>query len=237
MEVNRRDMLKGAAAVAAAGSLTLFEGAGIASAATRRSAIRSTMRMGSGGPEVLALQRRLSSLGYWLGVTDGHFGDLTRQAVVAIQKVGGLVRNGQCGPPTWSRVDAGIRPRARSAKGHVIEVSKATQTLLIVDSGVVRRIYNLSTGSNQRYFSEGRWQIALTPSGSFRVFRHVNAWDNGPLGPLYRPKYFNRGIAIHGYPSVPSTPVSHGCCRVSLPAMDNLWGAGVLELGTPVLVY
>jgi len=229
MEVSRRDMLKAAAVVAAAGPLTFFEG-GVASAAARPSAARATARMGSGGPEVLALQQRLSALGYWLGVKDGHFGDLTRQAVV-------LVRNGECGPTTWARVDAGTRPRARSVKGHVIEVSKATQTLLVVDSGVVRRIYNLSTGSSQRYFSEGRWQVALTPSGSFRVFRHVNAWDRGPLGPLYRPKYFSRGVAIHGYPSVPSTPVSHGCCRVSLPAMDSLWGKGVLELGTPILVY
>jgi N-acetylmuramoyl-L-alanine amidase len=232
MEFNCRDMLKGTAAVATAQSLTLFVGAGAASAAAR-----STLRMGSRGPEVLALQRKLTSLGYWLATADGQFGDLTRQAVVAIQKVGGLPRNGECGPLTWSRVDAGIRPRARSIKDHVIEVSKATQTLLIVDSGVVKRIYNVSTGSNQRYFSAGMWQIALTPSGSFRVFRHVNAWDSGPLGKLYRPKYFNRGIAVHGYPSVPPTPASHGCCRVSLPAMDNLWGAGGLPLGTPVLVY
>ena len=232
MEFNRRDLLKRAATVATGGSLTFIVGAGPASAANR-----ATLRMGSRGPEVLALQRRLTSLGYWLGAADGHFGDLTRQAVVAVQKVGSLYRNGECGPLTWSQVDAGRRPRARSAKGHVIEVNKATQTLLIVDSAVVKRIYNVSTGSNQRYFSEGKWQIALTPSGSFRVFRHVDAWDSGPLGSLYRPKYFNRGIAIHGYTSVPSTPASHGCCRVSLPAMDNLWGAGGLPLGTPVLVY
>ena len=232
MEINRRDMLKGTAAVATAGSLTLLVGVGAASAATR-----STLRMGSRGTEVLALQRRLTSLGYWLGAADGQFGDLTLQAVVAIQKVGGLHRSGECGPLTWSRVDAAIRPRARSSKGHVIEVNKATQTLLIVDSAVVTRIYNVSTGSNQRYFSEGTWQIALTPSGSFRVFHDVNAWDSGALGKLYRPKYFNRGIAVHGYTSVPPTPASHGCCRVSLPAMDNLWGAGGMHLGTPVLVY
>jgi peptidoglycan hydrolase-like protein with peptidoglycan-binding domain len=232
MELNRREMLMGTVAVATAESLALLIGTGAASAATH-----PTLRMGSRGPEVLALQRRLTSLGYWLARADGRFGDLTQQAVVAIQKVGGLVRNGECGPLTWSRVDAGTRPRARSAHGHVIEVNKATQTLLVVDSAVVKRIYNVSTGSNQRYLLDGKWQIALTPSGSFRVFRDVDAWDSGPLGKLYRPKYFNRGIAIHGYPSVPSRPASHGCCRVSLPAMDTLWGAGGLQLGTPVLVY
>jgi lipoprotein-anchoring transpeptidase ErfK/SrfK len=106
-----------------------------------------------------------------------------------------------------------------------------------VDAGVVRRIYSTSTGSGLRYLSGGTWHTALTPSGSFRVFRRVNAWDTGPLGKLYRPQYFNGGIAVHGYTSVPSTPASHGCCRVSLPAMDNLWGASGIQVGTGVLVY
>ena len=232
MELNRRDMIRGAAAVATAGSLTLFGRAGTAEAAAH-----PTLRVGSRGSEVLALQRRLTSLGYWLGMADGEFDDLTRQAVVAIQKVAGLGRDGICGPLTWSRIDSGVRPRARSASGHVFEVNKSTQTLLIVDSGVLTRIYNTCTGSGQRYYSRGTWNTALTPSGSFRVFRRVNAWDNSALGQLYRPQYFNRGIAIHGYTSVPSTPASHGCVRVSLPAMDSLWGGGGLHVGTGVLVY
>jgi len=65
----------------------------------------------------------------------------------------------------------------------------------------------------------------------------VNGWDRGPLGSLYRPQYFNGGIAIHGYTSVPSTPASHGCCRVSLRAMDNLWGVGRIRVRIAVLVY
>ena len=231
MEINRRDMLKGAA-VATAGSLTILTGAGPASAASH-----PTLRVGSHGAQVLALQRRLSTLGYWLGTADGEFGDLTRQAVVTIQKVAGLSRDGICGPVTWLRVDSGTRPRARSTRGHVVEIRKATQTLVIADAGVVRRIYNTSTGSGQRYLQGGTWHIAVTPSGTYRVFRRVNAWDSGPLGSLYRPEYFNGGIAVHGYTSVPSTPASHGCCRVSLKAMDNLWGVGGIQVGTTVLVY
>jgi hypothetical protein len=231
MELNRRNMFKGAA-VASAGSLTLLSGAGTASAATRL-----TLRVGSRGSQVLALQSRLTRLGYWLGTVDGQFGDLTRQAVVAIQKVAGLSRDGICGPRTWSRLDAGNRPRARSTAGHVIEIGKATQTLLVVDDGVVRRIYNTSSGSGQRYFQDGMWHIAVTPSGTYRVYRRVDGWDNGTLGSLFRPQYLNGGLAVHGYTSVPSTPASHGCCRVSLPAMDNLWGIGGMQVGSPVLVY
>ena len=131
MELNRRDVLPGAA-VATAGSLTVLTGAGSAAATTH-----PTLLVGSHGSQVLALQAKLTSLGYWLGGVDGQFGDLTRQAVVAIQKVAGLSRDGTCGPLTWSRVDAGIRPRARSARGHVLEIRKRTQTLL--NRGLWRR--------------------------------------------------------------------------------------------------
>ena len=186
---------------------------------------------------MLILQQRLTSLGYWLGEVEAAFGDLTRQAVVAIQKVADLSRDGICGPLTWSRVEAGVRPRARSDKGHVVEVRKTTQTPLIVDSGVATRIYNTSTGSNQRYYQEESWHVALTPSGTFRVFRRVDGWDSGPSGSLYRPQYFDAAIAVHGYTSVPSTPASHGCVRVSLRAMDNLWGVAGIQVGSSLLVY
>jgi hypothetical protein len=209
MQINRRDMLMGAAA-ATAGSLTILTGA-----ATAPAAPHPTLRVRSDGSQVLALQQRLAALGYWLGGVDGQFGDLTRQAVVAIQKVASLSRDGICGPLTWSRVDAGIRPQARSATGHVVEIRKTTQTLLVVDSGVVKGIYNTC----------------------FAVFRRENTWHNSPLGSLYRPQYFSGGIAVHGYTSVPSTPASHGCCRVSPRAMDDLCGIGGMQVGTCVLVY
>jgi N-acetylmuramoyl-L-alanine amidase len=129
-----------------------------------------------------------------------------------------------------------VRPAARTTKGGVVEIDKKTQTLLVVNAGVVRWVFNTSTGSGRKYRQGGKDHIAVTPSGDFRVFRRVDGWDDGPLGKLYRPQYFNGGIAVHGYPVVPSTPESHGCCRVSLPGMDFLWGAGGMGVGTRVLV-
>jgi N-acetylmuramoyl-L-alanine amidase len=231
MPLNRRDLLKGAA-VATAGSLTILAGVETASAATH-----PTLQVGARGSHVVALQRRLSSLGYWLGAADGEFGDLTRQAVIAVQKVAGLSRDGVCGNLTWAKVNAGTRPRARFRSGHVVEIDKKTQTLLVADSGVVKQIYNTSTGSGQKYLQAKVWHVALTPSGNFRVFRRVNGWREAALGTLYRPQYFNNGIAVHGLASVPAYPASHGCARVSLPAMDNLWRAGGMNVGTAVHVY
>jgi lipoprotein-anchoring transpeptidase ErfK/SrfK len=45
----------------------------------------------------------------------------------------------------------------------------------------------------------------------------------------------DRGYAIHGSTSVPSYPASHGCVRVTLPAMNRLWSS--LRIGMPVHVY
>jgi len=61
-----------------------------------------TLRVRAYGSSVFTLQRQLAACGYWLGAVDGQFDDLTRQAVVAIQKVAGLSRDGICGPLAWS---------------------------------------------------------------------------------------------------------------------------------------
>ncbi|GAA1232263.1 L,D-transpeptidase family protein [Oryzihumus leptocrescens] len=231
MDIGRRSLVRGTVGITTACVLGVAQGAGSALAATH-----PTLSAGSRGTAVISLQQRLSALGYWCGAVDGVFGDLTRQAVVAAQKVAGLTRDGVCGPLTWSALDRGVRPVPQSRSGHVVEVDKAHQVLLVVDSGRVSRTFNTSTGSGQSYWSSGAWHLAVTPLGTFRVFRQVNGWDASPLGQLYRPKYFNGGIALHGYPSVPAYPASHGCVRVSIPAMDLFWSTGTMPIGTTVLV-
>jgi N-acetylmuramoyl-L-alanine amidase len=194
------------------------------------------LRQGSRGKAVLAAQKRLASLGYWLGTPDGVYGPSTAHAVTALQKVAGLARDGILGPKTAKALAAGVRPSARTKRGDVIEIDLAHQVLLVVHSGHVRLIFDTSTGSGAYYYNLGRLHHAVTPKGSYHVFRSVNGWDPGPLGKLYRPRYFNGGIAVHGYPSVPSQPASHGCVRVTIPAMDYLWAHKLLPIGRSVLV-
>jgi len=52
--------------------------------------------VGSSGPDVLALQQKLDSLGYWVPA-DGSYGALMQQAVWAYEKVQGLSRDGVFG--------------------------------------------------------------------------------------------------------------------------------------------
>ena len=62
----------------------------------------ATLAPGAQGPAVVRLQTRLRSLGYWLGPTDGQFGDSTQQAVYALQKAARISRDGVVGPQTFA---------------------------------------------------------------------------------------------------------------------------------------
>ncbi len=231
MDIDRRTVITGSLGAVASGAVLL----GSAGAADARS--RGLLRMGSSGSAVRSLQRRLTDLSYWLGPADGAFGPLTQQAVYALQKAAGITRDGLVGPMTWSHVDRGTKPSARFG-GHLIEIDLDRQLLYIAEGGHIHTVLNTSTGSGKRYYSQGKWQVATTPRGSFRTFRQVDAWDDGPLGALYRPKYFNGGIAVHGYGDVPPYPASHGCCRVSIGAIDLIWRhAPAMPIGRRVRVY
>jgi peptidoglycan hydrolase-like protein with peptidoglycan-binding domain len=196
-----------------------------------------TLELGERGPAVLALQKRLVGLGYWLGSADGTYGQLTRQAVMAFQKAEGLGRDGVAGPVTQGRL-AGAQRQASHAGGTGLEIDLERQILMVVQGGQVRWVINTSTGNNETYTSStGGSARAVTPPGSFTIYREFDGVREAPLGTLYRPKYFNGGIAIHGSGSIPAHPASHGCARVTNSAMDMLWSSGVAAIGTPVTVY
>lgn len=55
------------------------------------------------------------------------------------------------------------------------------------------------------------------------------------LGLLYYPSYILNGIAIHGSPSIPARPASHGCIRVPMFAAKEL--SSLLPVGMEVVIY
>ncbi|BBH65608.1 peptidoglycan-binding protein [Actinoplanes sp. OR16] len=195
------------------------------------------LKSGAEGAEVLALQTRLAELGYWNGKVDGKFGGTTQQAVFALQKAAKLGRDGVVGPKTQQALDRGVRPEARSTDGRFVEIDLKRQLLMLVSDGEIEQIFNTSTGSNTYYEQEGETYLADTPRGKFKVSRQIDGWRDAPLGLLWRPKYFNGGIAVHGAPSVPAHPASHGCARVSIAAMNWLWTNDKIPIKTRVWVY
>lgn len=194
------------------------------------------LRRGDGGEAVLALQERLGAGGYWCGTPDGGFGHLTEQAVWAVQKAGGLVRDGIAGPATRGALDGGVLPRPVAGGDH-LEVHLASQLLLVVRGGATAMVLNTSTGNGEPYTFQGNNFIAHTPTGDFAVwFTDGSGWRDGELGRLYRPMFYDGNYAIHGSDSIPPWPASHGCARVSTAAMDMIWAAGLLRMGGRVLV-
>jgi lipoprotein-anchoring transpeptidase ErfK/SrfK len=186
---------------------------------------------------VTALQQRLTELGYWNGKADGKFGLVTQQAVYALQKAAGLTRDGVVGAKTRKALADGVRPKARSDSGRVVEINRKRQLLMLVDDGRVEQIFNTSTGSYEHYEYKGQTYLADTPAGRFRVSRQIDGWRDAPLGLLWRPKYFNGGIAVHGSHSIPPYAASHGCARLSVSAMNWIWNNDKMPRGTKVLVY
>jgi len=193
---------------------------------------------GATGAAVTDIQNRLLAMGYWLPGANGVFDDNMLQAIYAFQKANGLARTGAVDPATQAKFRTATRPRPRSTAGTMIEIDKTRQILMVVENGYARYTFNASTGSDHPYVLDGVLYSAHTPEGVFSVIRQVDGPDHGPLGVLFRPKYFTwSGIAVHGYSEVPPFPASHGCTRVSNAAINFIWAANIMPIGMTVWVY
>ncbi len=198
------------------------------------------------GADTAKAQWRLLELGFWVQNADGEYGLTTRQAVMAFQKYYGLATDGVLGEETAGWLTAITeRPRARADAGTLVEIDKAKQLLFFVIDGRTEWILNTSTGNGEPYEEEDKNTpgevikgVSITPNGLHKVYRErAEGWWPGDLGEIYRPKYFSGGAAVHGSNSIPDYPASHGCVRVSVPAMDWVWEVDLMPQGTPVWVH
>jgi hypothetical protein len=179
------------------------------------------LTVGSRGEAVRALERRLNQLKYRTRRVGSYYGSDTYEAVLAFQKVHWMSRTGRVDTAVWRKLGSAHVPRARDRTGDHIEVDKARQVLFEVRSGRVVRVIHVSTGATGN-----------TPLGRYRVY--YKAPGLLPSG-MYYSLFWYRAFAIHGYPSVPAWPASHGCVRIPMwqaPALFFRWG-----LGTRVYVY
>jgi L,D-transpeptidase-like protein/putative peptidoglycan binding protein len=181
--------------------------------------VQPRLALGSRGSSVRVLESRLQELRYALPRADSLYGLDTYQAVLAFQKVSGLPWTGRVDARVWKRLRAARPPRPRYGGDH-IEVSKGRQYLLVVRGGKTQLVVHVSTGATGN-----------TPIGRWQVYRKVTGWD----WVLWYPMYFLRGFAIHGYPSVPAYPASHGCVRVPMWVAPQLYSQ--IAWGQTIDVY
>src|SRR5689334_9937169 len=83
----------------------------------------STLRQGSSGADVIALQNALRSRGFNPGASTGDFGQDTLAAVVAFQTAQGLTPDGVVGPKTASALglDQPAAPAPTSIPGVTVD--------------------------------------------------------------------------------------------------------------------
>ena len=107
----------------------------------------TTLRSGSSGVRVRALQQRLQALGYYTGSIDGDFGSGTENAVKAFQQQNGLKADGVVGQATQSLLDSGsavAAPAPTQTVSYVYATSRPTPLT-----------YTPSTPSTYRYLQSG----------------------------------------------------------------------------------
>lgn len=191
---------------------------------------------GAKGEAVKALEERLVALKYDTGKVDGVFDASTAFGVMAFQKVHGLPRTGRATDDVVAALQTATDPAPMLGAGGSdrVEVDLKRQVLFLYKGGSLLRILPVSTGNGKRYCVDGQCATAVTPGGSFKVTRKIKGLRVSRLGQLYNPVYFNGGIAIHGAPSVPGHPASHGCVRI--PMAVSAWFHDTVGRGTPVYV-
>lgn len=176
--------------------------------------------------EVKMAQRRLAEMGY----PSGNLGLITFQKWEGRKVTGRLTRS------DYDAIMSANSPQPRDKDYEHVEVDLDRQVLLLIGvDGAVTKILPVSTGSNRHYNEKGVRGLAYTPRGRFRIYSKLAGWRRSPLGLLYYPNYFSDGLAIHGNPSVPHSPQSHGCIRVPMSAARDL--SRSLPVGTILLIY
>jgi hypothetical protein len=181
---------------------------------------------GERGTKVTLLQRGLHKLGFATPVT-GYFDSLTANAVNAFRKTNGLGRDGYAIGSVYAMVMRGqgaykLRYPTSGTHGKHVEFDWSRQVLVLADRGRPYRVYHTSSGT----------PVTPTVFGSYKFYRQD--YGTNAKGMVHS-SYFIGGYAIHGYPSVPNYPASHGCLRVPIPSALSIFNW--IDIGDPIYTY
>jgi peptidoglycan hydrolase-like protein with peptidoglycan-binding domain len=220
-----------------------------------------TLSKGMAGDDVAQVQQRLTDLGFWPGPIDGYYGDETRRAVWAYEKLVLGVPfdepSGQITAEMWDDLQDPfvIQPRRpNAATTNHTEIYLPEQVIAVFHGDVPVMISHMSSGDNEEWCEEvtispgefgneegteplvrGECGKSITPGGVFNFKRQVEGIRQSALGGMWDPVYFNYGIAVHGALNVPLRPASHGCIRIPLslsPTFQDL-----VSIGDQVYVF
>ena len=186
--------------------------------------------------ELKQAKERLAALGYWIEPLAKPGDQSFRQAIIAFQKVERRPRTGKLTAIELQVLRQARPPEPLETGPFHLEIDLDRQIVMVVaPEGVVIRTVSTSTGSGERFTEGGRTRRAITPTGRFQIRYKVPGWRTSPLGRLYYPLYFFDGAAIHGSPSIPIRPASHGCVRLPMSMAREFYH--LVPSGTPIVIY
>jgi N-acetylmuramoyl-L-alanine amidase len=205
---------------------------------SRTSPVKKTKQPGRtlSEQEISEGRELLDQLGYWVNVDVAGTDVSLRHALIAFQKIEDRERTGVLTLQELEALRVAQTPQALETGYPHIEIDLHRQVLFVVEvAGVPLRILPISSGSGEFFTEGGVTRQAITPTGRFKIYRKIEGWRKSPLGLLYYPNYIYGGIAIHGNPSVPANPASHGCIRIPMFASREI--SEIATIGMVVIVY
>jgi hypothetical protein len=188
---------------------------------------------------LLTMESQLAALGLPTGTVDGTVTSGTRRGLCTFRDLMGLRTTRERPTPSlMTRIATATElPRLpRKLRDVKALVSLTCQATYVTDGrGTIVRVLPVSTGKDNG--------MHRTRPGIKRVYYKVNRWQRSTLFPepdgrpgLYRPIYFDRGIAFHGVRKpIRTYPQSHACVRTWPSDQDWLWDR--LQVRDKVFVY
>ena len=201
-----------------------------------------TIGSGTNSANVALYEQRLADLKFDPGSIDTVYDAKTVFAVQGLQKLKGLSPTGRIGDAEVAALNIFQydTPAGSLEEPTRFEVNLDNQVGILYKDYQVRLITTVSTGAGYSYsYNSERTgkhvkSVAITPTGKFAFGRRYKGWEKSDLGRLYNPVYFNGGIAVHGYTSVPTKAASHGCVRIPMYIADYF--PSLVATGDPVYI-
>jgi peptidoglycan hydrolase-like protein with peptidoglycan-binding domain len=198
------------------------------------------LKQGMSGRDVLALQRRLSALHYWIPAISGTLSYDDVESLYAFQAVNGLKMTGEVDAATGRAL---VKPKSYTPRDTQVP------TRIEVDINANRQLlvyYKDNSIALISHVSSGRLNYAITPQGTYTANIFMRGTIPVPLGVMVNPVFFTVNgrttvYAIHGDAEVPSYPDSNGCVRIPIDLSNVFYKMiDVMDLngsGTQIYIY
>lgn len=172
-----------------------------------------TLKKGSTGTEVVTLQNRLKTLGYYTGSVDGDFGQSTEDAVKAFQKRNGLTADGKVGDETAAKLYSSSAVKAEETKtSNTLEEGSTGEAVVRLQSRL--KVLGYYTGNVDGDFGQ-------STKDAVRAFQRANGLTvDGKAGEATLEKLYGTST-VTAKPSVTSTPILDNIYVLVTPAPDG----------------